>query len=111
MDKKSYDKIKSITKSHEDLMQEQLRDEEMQILWLREALKEYANDGNYEKFYRSVSYVIKSRATISQFAQDTELNRGNLSEILSGKIEPKLKTMFKILDELGYELTLNKKSA
>ena len=101
-------KIK-LTITHDELMQEQLKDKEMQILWLREALKEYIYDGNYEKFYRSINYVVKARSTISQLAKQLKINRGNLSDILNGKKEPKMQTAFKILGALGYDLTLNQK--
>ena len=37
------------------------------------------------------------------------MDRSNLSEILSGKKEPKMQTAFKILNALGYELTLKEK--
>ena len=101
---------KKLTKTHDELMQEELQDKEMQILWLRGALKEYIEDGNYEKFYRSIKYVIKARAAITQLAKELNMNRGNLSEILNGKIEPKMQTAFKILDALGYKLTLEQKA-
>lgn len=100
-----------LTITHDELMQEQLQDKEMQILWLREALKEYINDGNYEKFYRSINYVVKVRASISQLAKELKINRGNLSDILNGKKEPKMQTAFKILSALGYELELNQKAS
>ena len=98
-----------LTITNDELMQEQLQDKEMQTLWLREALKEYIDDGNYEKFYRSINYVVKARATISQLAKDLKINRGNLSDILNGKKEPKMQTAFKILSALGYELELHQK--
>lgn len=100
-----------LTITHDELMQEQLQDKEMQILWLREALKEYINDGNYEKFYRSINYVVKVRASISRLAKELKMNRGNLSDILNGKKEPKMQTAFKILSALGYELELNQKAS
>lgn len=100
-----------LTITHDELMQEQLKDKEMQMLWLREALKEYINDGNYEKFYRSINYVVKVRASISQLAKELKINRGNLSDILNGKKEPKMQTAFKILSALGYELELNQKAS
>lgn len=102
---------KKLTKTHDELMTEELQDKEMQTLWLREALKEYIQDGNYEKFYRSINYVVKARSTISQLAKDLNMNRGNLSEILNGKIEPKIQTVFKILDALGYNLILAQKAS
>ena len=109
MDKKTYNKIKSMTISHEDFMQEQLKDEEFQYEWLRQSIEDYIQDGDFAVFYRSIERVVKARTTISQLARDLKMNRGNLSEILNGKVEPKMQTAFKILKGLGYEITLNKK--
>ncbi len=110
MDKNTYNKIKSITKSHDDFMQEQLQNEEFQYAWLRECIENYVQDGDFTVFYRALDRVVKARTTVSQLAKDLNMNRGNLSEILNGKIEPKMQTAFKILKGLGYEITLTKKA-
>ena len=111
MNKKTYSKIKAITKSHDDLMQEQLQDEEFQYAWLRQSIEDYVKDGDFALFYRAIERVVKARTTVSQLARDIKMNRGNLSEILNGKIEPKMQTAFKILNGLGYEFTLTKKAS
>lgn len=109
MNKKTYAKIKEITISHDDLMQEHLKDEEFQYAWLRESIEAYIKDGNFAAFYRSIERVVKARTTISQLAKDLNMNRGNLSEILNGKVEPKMQTAIKILNSLGYDIKLTKK--
>ena len=109
MDKKTYDKIKSITKSHDELMQEYLQNEEFQYAWLRQCIEDYVQDGDFTVFYRALELVVKSRTTISRLAKDLNMNRSNLSEILNGKTEPKMQTAFKILSALGYNITLTKK--
>ena len=111
MDKNTYDKIKSITKSHNDAMLENLKDEDFQYAWLRQSIEDYIQDGDFSVFYRAIERVVKSRTTISQLARDLNMNRGNLSEILNGKVEPKMQTAFKILNKLGYEITLSKKAS
>ena len=111
MDKKTYDKIKSITVSHDKKMQDYLKDEEFQYAWLRQCIEDYIQDGNFSVFYRAIERVVKARTTVSQLARDLNMNRGNLSEILNGKIEPKMQTTFKILKGLGYEITLTKKAS
>jgi DNA-binding phage protein len=110
MDKKTYDKIKQMTKSHDDFMQEQLQDEEFQYAWLRQSIEEYIQDGNFAVFYRAIERVVKARTTVSQLARDLKMNRGNLSEILNGKVEPKLQTTFRILKGLGYDITITKRA-
>jgi DNA-binding phage protein len=110
MDKKTYDKIKQMTMSHDDFMQKQLQDEEFQYAWLRQSIEEYIEDGNFAVFYRAIERVVKARTTVSQLARELKMNRGNLSEILNGKIEPKMQTTFKILKGLGYDITLTKRA-
>ena len=104
-------KIKSITKSHDDFMQEQLQDDEFQYAWLRQSIEDYIQDGDFAVFYRAIERVVKARTTVSQLARELNMNRGNLSEILNGKVEPKMQTAFKILKSLGYEITLTKKAS
>lgn len=111
MDDKNYNKIQSMTKSHDEFMQEQLQDEEFQYAWLRQSIEDYIQDGDFAVFYRAVERVVKARTTVSQLARELNMNRGNLSEILNGKIEPKMQTAFKILKGLGYEITLTKKAS
>lgn len=111
MDKATYNKIKSMTISHDDFMQERLKDEEFQYAWLRQCIEDYVQDGDFAVFYRAIERVVKVRTSVSQLARDLNMNRGNLSEILNGKIEPKMQTAFKILKGLGYEITLTKKAS
>ena len=111
MTKEMHKKIKSITKSHDDFMQEQLQDEDFQYAWLRQCIEDYIQDGDFTVFYRAIERVVKARTTVSQLARDLNMNRGNLSEILNGKIEPKMQTAFKILKGLGYEITITKKAS
>jgi DNA-binding phage protein len=110
MDKKTYDKIKSMTISHDDFMQEQLKDEEFQYAWLRQSIEDYIQTGDFTVFYRAIERVVKARTTISQLARDLNMNRGNLSEILNGKVEPKMQTACKILKILGYDITITKRT-
>ena len=111
MDNTTYNKIKSVTKSHDDFMQEQLQNDEFQYAWLRQSIEDYIQDGDFAVFYRAIERVVKARTTVSQLARDLNMNRGNLSEILNGKVEPKMQTAFKILKGLGYEIVLTKKAA
>ena len=111
MDDVIYNKIKSITKSHDEFMQEQLQDDEFQYAWLRQSMEDYIQDGDFAVFYRAIERVVKARTTVSKLAVELNMNRGNLSEILNGKVEPKMQTAFKILKGLGYEITLTKKAS
>lgn len=111
MDKNTYEKIKSMTKSHDEAMLDNLQDEEFQYAWLRQCIEDYIQNGDFTVFYRAIERVVKTRTTVSQLARELNMNRGNLSEILNGKVEPKMQTAFKILKGLGYEITLTKKAS
>ena len=98
-----------MTIKHDDFMQEKLQDKEFQYEWLKQTIENYAKDGDFEVFCRAVERVVKARTSVSEPAGQLKMYRSNLSEILNGKKEPKMQTTIKILDALGYELTLNKK--
>ena len=110
MDKKTYEKIKSMTMSHDDFMQEKLKDKDFQYAWLRQTIEDYTKDGDFATFYRAIERVVKARTSVSELARQLKMDRSNLSEILNGKKEPKMQTAIKILNALGYELTLSQKA-
>ncbi len=89
---------------HEQHMQEVLQDEEYQKDYLRLNIEEYAKNGDYALFFKSLERVVKVRTTISQLAKDIEMNRSNLSNILKGKVQPSFDTTMKILRGLGAEI-------
>ena len=93
---------RSIT--HEKHMQEVLKDFDYQQEYLRLNIEEYAKNGDYALFFKSLERVVKVRTTISQFAKDLEMNRSNLSNILKGKVQPSFNTTLKILRGLGAEI-------
>lgn len=90
--------------SHEQHMQEVLKDGEYQKEYLRLNIQEYAKDGDYTLFFKSLERVVKVRTTVSQLAKDLEMNRSNLSNILKGKVQPSFDTTIKILRGLGAEI-------
>lgn len=90
--------------THEQHMQDVLNDEEYQKDYLRLNIEEYAKNGDYALFFKSLERVVKVRTTISQLAKDIEMNRSNLSNILKGKVQPSFDTTMKILRGLGAEI-------
>ena len=82
--------------THEQHMQEVLKDTEYQKDYLRLNIEEYAKEGDYALFFKSLERVVKVRTTISQLA--------NLSNILKGKVQPSFDTTMKILRGLGAEI-------
>lgn len=78
--------------------EEKLRD------YLTFAFEEYLEDGDFNVFCRSLELVIKSRDTIQGFARKVDLSKMGLYNIINGKKEPKIRTLAKILKELGLTL-------
>lgn len=101
-----------MTINHEEYLNERLKDIEFQQLYLKESIMEYVEDGDYCAFYRALEQVIKARTTVKQFAEEIGMHRANLVDILHGKTKaPSLQTVSKILDGLGYTLSVDIKSA
>lgn len=90
--------------THEQHMQEVLKDSDYQKEYLRLNIEEYAKDGDYTNFFKSLERVIKARGSVSKFAQEINLNRSNLSNILNGKVQPSFDTTMKILRGLGADI-------
>ncbi|DAA96806.1 TPA: hypothetical protein CPT80_04095 [Candidatus Gastranaerophilales bacterium HUM_9] len=101
-------KIKANTINHDDYMHEKLKDENYQRIYLETSLEEFAQDGNINAFIRSLQYVVKARGrgAISSLARELKMDRSNLSDILNGKVQPKISTTLKLLNGLGYKIQL-----
>ena len=104
-------KIKSMTISHDEFMNLHLQNPDFQREWLSLSILEYAKDGDYTEFYRALEQVIKARGTVSEFAEAVGINRSNLIDLLHGrtKTAPNLTTISKILDGLGFTLSVSEK--
>ena len=101
-----------MTIKHEDYINKRLQDAEFQKLYLKESILAYVEDGDYSAFYRALEQVIKARTTVKQFAETIGIHRTNLTDILHCKTKaPTLLTISKILDGLGYTLSLDLKKA
>ena len=101
-----------MTIKHEDYINERLKDKEFQKLYLKESILAYVEDGDYCAFYRALEQVIKARTTVKDFAEQIGMHRANLVDILHGKTKaPTLTTISKILDGLGYTLSLDTKAS
>ncbi len=97
-------KMKSEFKSHSEHMQESLRDEEYQKMYLNASIQEFISDGDYDLFFASLEKVIKARGTVSEFAEKTGITRAALYEMFRGERVPRFDTIGKLLKELGYTL-------
>ena len=100
------DKIKSENITHEEHMNNVLKDEEYQKMYLNAAIQEFINDGDYDLFFQSLEHVVKARMSISEFSQKTGITRAALYEMFKGERVPRLDTIGKLLKELGYTLQI-----
>lgn len=101
-----------MTIKHSDFVNEWLQNKENQNTYLQESLLEFAQDGDYTEFFRALEQVIKARTSVKQFAEQVGMNRVQLIDILHGKTKaPSLQTISKILNGLGYTLSIELKSA
>ncbi|MBR1681460.1 hypothetical protein IJ707_06705 [bacterium] len=101
-----------MTIKHDEYLNKRLQNIDFQKLYLKESIAAYIEDGDYCAFYRALEQVIKARTTVKQFAEQIGMHRANLVDILHCKTKaPTLITISKILDGLGFSLSLDLKSA
>lgn len=101
-----FDKNKLITntKSYNEIAEKNMSDIEYQKEYLNISLEEYITDGDFNKFYKSLEKVIKSRESVTSFAKKVNIDRTNLYTLFNGEKVPRLDTIAKILKELGYTI-------
>lgn len=98
------DKLRENTVSYEELSEKHMLDVEFQKEYLNLSLAEYISDGDFNKFFKSLEKVIKSRESVSSFAKKVNIDRANLYTLFNGEKVPRLDTIAKILKELGYTM-------
>ena len=98
------DKLRKNTIPYNELEEKYMEDFEYQKEYLNLSLEEYLTDGDFNKFYKSLEKVIKSRESISSFAKKVNIDRSNLYTLFNGEKVPRLDTIAKILKELGYTI-------
>ena len=97
-------KLKENTIPYEELAEKHFLDVEFQKEYLNLSLEEYLTDGDFNKFFKSLEKVIKSRESVSSFAKKVNIDRTNLYTLFNGEKIPRLDTIAKILKELGYTI-------
>ncbi len=99
---------------HDSVVNEHLKDEKEQAIWLQTALDEYIKDGNFNAFYSSLEKIIEIRnISVRKMSRDLELSRSNIIRLLGGetKTAPKFDTLAKIFNYLDFEIKITPKSA
>ncbi len=79
-----------------------LRDPEEAAAYLNAALE----DPNQEVFLLALRDVIAARGGISKLAEKTDLNRVSLYRTLSKRGNPELRTIHRMLGELGFSMAI-----
>ena len=100
-------KLKENTISYEELSEKHLLDIEVQKEYLNLSLAEYVSDGDFNKFYKSLEKIIKSRESVRSFAKKVNIDRTNLYTLFNGEKVPRLDTIAKILKKLGFSIKVS----
>lgn len=98
------EKLKKNTTSFEELSEKNMLDLDFQKEYLNLSLAEYITDGDFNKFFKSLEKVIKSRESVTSFAKKVNIDRTNLYTLFNGEKIPRLDTIAKILKELGFTM-------
>lgn len=98
------EKLRQNTIPYEELSEKYMQDKELQKEYLNLSLEEYLVDGDFNKFFKSLEKVIKSRESVTSFAKKVNIDRTNLYTLFNGEKVPRLDTIAKILKELGYTI-------
>lgn len=84
------DKLRKNTIPYNELEKKYMEDYEYQKEYLNLSLEEYITDCDFNKFYKSLEKVIKSRESISSFAKKVNIDRSNLYTLFNGEKSSKV---------------------
>ena len=90
------------TSTYDDELMEALKNPEEAVEYLNAALA----DPNQEVFLLALRDVIAARGGISELAGKATLNRVSLNRSLSKRGNPELRTLNRMLAELGFSLAI-----
>jgi len=93
-------------KKYRDLVVEIMKDPEEATEYLKSSFDEYSIDGDIEALLTAIKSVAKAQGGMTELAKKTNLNRQALYKTLSKNGNPKIKTLWSVLNSLGYRLTL-----
>jgi probable addiction module antidote protein len=96
--------IKSRTTSYRESLLKSLKDPEEAVEYLNAALEE----DDEASFILALRNVAEARG-MSVVAAEAELNRVSLYRLLSARGNPKLHSLWRVLDALGLRLSVNAK--
>jgi len=94
----------------EDFFLERFKNPEEVASFLKLTIDEYNKDEDICSLMLSLRYIVKAQGSVKELSEKINLNKQTLAKILDGKTSPKFLTVTKILKELGFHFTINKKS-
>ena len=83
-----------------------LSDPERARAYLEVALEDYARDQDRSALLLALKDVATAKGGLGRLARQANLNRAHVYKALSGKGNPRLDTMEKILNSLGFRLSI-----
>ena len=87
-----------------EFMIETLQDPDECIGLLEVAIEEYQEDGDTKALMRIIEHIAKAQGGITKLSKDANINRQNLYKLFSCETSPRLDTITKILQALGFSL-------
>lgn len=91
---------------YQDWVIESLKNKKEAAAYLQAAMDEYQNDGNTEAFLLALRYLALAQGGMAQLSEKTHLSRETLYRTLSKKGNPRLQTLGKLLNSLGFRLMI-----
>lgn len=95
----------------QDYLKESLDDPEDALMYLEIAISEYEQDGDREAFLLALRNVADAQGGLGALSERTGLNREHLYRALSKTGNPRLDTVGKILNGLGFRLAVKSRES
>lgn len=107
MTKIDTNKVNQLTGDYSAWLHERLKDQESARAHLQVALDTYQQDQDKQALLLALKDVAQAQGGISWLAQRTQLNREHLYYLLSGRGNPRLDTLSRILKAFGFHIKLD----
>ncbi|OGI04931.1 MAG: hypothetical protein A2Y25_00715 [Candidatus Melainabacteria bacterium GWF2_37_15] len=92
----------------DDFLVERLKDKKEAKAFLDAILEEYQQDNNFEAFANALELLIRAQGNISEFTKKANIDRSHIYKIMKNETQPQFLTVSKILNSLGFQLTVKK---
>lgn len=90
-------------KKFNDYVVEKIKnDPEFAIEYLNSTMEDYVNDNDTEALSLAIKRFALAHGSISEFAEQANINREHLYRLFNSTSTPKIDTFFKIFKALGY---------